>query len=41
MKQNKCEFFNNYTYYNYNNEIIHLTPLDISAIDLMIDNNNI
>ncbi len=32
MKQNKSELFNNYTY---SNEITHLTPLDISTIDLI------
>ena len=32
MKQNKSELFNNY---NYSNEITHLTPLDISTIDLI------
>ncbi len=37
MKQNKSGFFNNYTYYNYNNsnEITHFTPLDKSTIDII------
>ena len=37
MKQNKSEFFNNNTNYNNlnSNEITHLTPLDISTIDLI------